>query len=168
MKYSFIRLVCVIVLLILPVFSFAETTGFSDQQNRIYEAIKWSDDFPKSAQVTNAVEYLCKIDDYQVNLLLVQATQNEMIASHKGSSSTLMLIDLDSDAVITYTNCVWPETPDINTKDDLLNMLFACWDSYTMGYNPFVYTEFEITNPMPQEEIAAVNMALSAYFSKPE
>ena len=170
MKHFPIRFTCILLslLLLLPTLSLAETTSFSDHQTRIFETIKWSNDFPKNAQVTNAIEYLGKIDEYQVHLLLVQATQSDMAKAHYGTSSELMLIDLDSDTVITCTNVVWPETSEFTSKEDLLNMLFSCWDSYLLGYNPHVYFDAEIIFPLNADEIAAINAALSAYFTKPE
>ena len=170
MKRFRIRLACILLslLLLLPTLSLAETTGFSDHQTLIFEAIKWSNDFPKNAQVTNAIEYLGKIDEYQVHLLLVQATQSDMAKAHYGTSAELILMDLDSDTVITCTNVVWPETSEITSKEDLLNMLFSCWDSYLLGYNPHVYFDAEIIMPLNADEIAAINAALSAYFTKPE
>lgn len=170
MKHFPIRIACLLLtlLLLLPAFSLAQTAAFTDHQTRIYETIKWSNDFPKNAQVTNAIEYLGKIDEYQVHLLLVQATQSDMANAYYGNSAGLMLIDLDSDTVITCTNIVWPETSDITSKEDLLNMLFSCWDSYVLGYNPYVYFDAEITMPLKAEEIDTINAALSAYFTKPE
>ena len=104
----------------------------------------------------------------QVHLLLVQATQSDMAKAHYGTSAELMLIDLDSDTLITCTNVVWPETSELTSKEDLLNMLFSCWDSYLLGYNPHVYFDAEIIFPLSAEEIDAINTALSAYFTKPE
>ena len=169
MKCFLTRSLCLLLLMILlPVFVIAETTDFTDNPILVFEAIKWSNDFPKNAQVTNAIEYLGKIDEYQVHLLLVQATQSDMAKAHYGTSAELMLIDLDSDTVITCTNVVWPETSEITSKEDLLNMLFSCWDSYLLGYNPHVYFDAEIIMPLNADEIAAINAALSAYFTKPE
>jgi len=155
-------------LLLLPTFAIAESTGFTQNQTLVFEAIKWSNDFPKNAQVLQATEYLCKIDDMQLHLLLVQATQNETVFSIQDNGSTLMLIDLDSDTTITYTNCVWPESSEIATKEDALNMLFSCWDSYTRGYNPSIFADHEITFPLSAEEIQGINAALAATFTKPE
>ena len=170
MKHFPIRFTCILLsqLLLLPAFSIAETAAFSDHQLRIYEAIKWSNDFPKNAQVTNAIEYLGKINEHQVHLLLVQATQSDMASAHYGTSAELMLIDLDSDTIITCTNVVWPETSEIASKEDQLNMLFSSWDSYLLGYNPHIYFDAEIIMPLAAEEIDAINTALSAYFTKPE
>lgn len=170
MKHFPIRFTCILLtlLLLLPAYTLAETASFSDHQLCIYEAIKWCNDFPKNAQVTNAIEYLGKIDEHQVHLLLVQATQSDMAKAHYGTSAELMLIDLDSDTIITCTNVVWPETSEIASKEDLLNMLFSCWDSYLLGYNPHIYFDAEIIFPLSAEEIDAINTALSAYFTKPE
>ncbi len=49
-----------------------------------------------------------------------------------------------------------------------MNVLFSHWDSYTLGYNPFVYMDSEIIFPVSAEEIAAVNAALTERFVKPE
>ena len=155
-------------LLTLPALSIAESDAFTPNQTAVFEAVKWSHDFPKNAQVTNAIEYLCKVEDHQLHLMLLQLTQNETILSIQDNSSTLMLIDLDDGTTITYTNCVWPESPEITSKEDALNMLFSCWDSFTRGYNPMIFADHEITYPLSAEEIAAINTALTAHFAKPE
>ena len=164
----FLALCLAACLLTLPMLSVAESAGFSPNQTAVFEAVKWSNDFPKNAQVTNAIEYLCKVEGHQLHLMLLQLTQNETILSIQDNSSTLMLIDLDDGNAITYTNCVWPESSDITSKEEALYMLFSCWDSFTRGYNPIIFADHEIIYPLSAEEIAAINTALAAHFAKPE
>ena len=164
----FLALFLAACLLTLPMLSIAESAGFSPNQTAVFEAVKWSNDFPKNAQVTNAIEYLCKVEEHQLHLMLLQLTQNETILSIQDNSSTLMLIDLDDGNAITYTNCVWPESSDITSKEEALYMLFSCWDSFTRSYNPIIFADHEIIYPLSAEEIAAINTALAAHFAKPE
>lgn len=164
----FLALCLVVCLLMLPMLSIAESATFTPNQTAVFEAVKWSNDFPKNAQVTNAIEYLCKVEGHQLHLMLLQLTQNETVLSIQDNSSTLMLIDLDDGTILTYTNCVWPESSDIASKEDALNMLFSCWDSFTRGYNSIIFADHEITYPLSAEEIAAINTALAAYFTRPE
>ena len=166
-----LALTLAILLFLSPICALAQAApadDFNDNQSALFEAVCWNMDFPKNAQVLQATEYLCKIDDMQLHLLLVQATQNETVFSIQDNGSTLMLIDLDSDTTITYTNCVWPESSEIATKEDAMNMLFSCWDSYTRGYNPSIFADHEITFPLSAEEIQGINAALAATFTKPE
>ena len=146
----------------------APADDFNDNQSALFEAVCWNVDFPKNAQIQEAIEYLCKTDGIQVHLLLARVSKNPDIFNIYGNQSKLMLIDLESDTVITYANCTWPENAQITDKDILLNVLFSHWDSYTLGYNPFVYMDSEIVFPVNAEEIAAVNAALTERFIKPE
>jgi len=123
--------------------------------------------FPQNAQVVQATEYLCKVEGHQLHLLLAEVTQNESILNYQGASSRILLIDLDSGAVITYTNVVWPESSDIASKEDALNMLFSCYLSWVEGYNPFIFADHEITFPVAQESIDSVNQQLTQHFCPP-
>ncbi|MBE5801846.1 MAG: hypothetical protein E7319_06115 [Clostridiales bacterium] len=145
----------------------AESAGaasFTGNQQTLFEAVKWNVDFPKNAQILQATEYLCKIDDLQMHLLLAEVTQNENIETLFGKGSRILLIDLESGEIITHTNCVWPESSDIHSKEDALNMLFSCYFSYLEGYNPFIFADHEITFPLTPEEISAINSELNHYF----
>lgn len=166
-----LALLLAILLFLSPICALAQAApadDFNDNQSALFEAVCWNMDFPKNAQIQEAIEYLCKTDGIQVHLLLARVSQNPDIFNMYGNQSELMLIDLESDTVITYANCTWPENAQITDKDILLNVLFSHWDSYTLGYNPFVYMDSEIVFPVSAEEIAAVNAALTERFVKPE
>ncbi len=78
---------------------------FNNNQAALFEAVCWNMDFPKNAQVQEAIECLCKAEGIQVHLLLARVNQNQDIFNMYGNQSELMLIDLESDDVITYANC---------------------------------------------------------------
>ena len=118
----------------------------------------------------------------EVNEALVAALQTRTAAlKEKGVTPTLGIIRLGEnpsdlsyekgatkraeEVGVAVKNYILPEDA---SKEDLLNMLFSCWDSYLLGYNPHVYFDAEIIMPLNADEIAAINAALSACFTKPE
>jgi len=156
----------ILVLLLLPALSLAEAPSLTPAQNQAFEAVKWNMDFPKDAQVVQAFEYLCKAEGHSLRLLLMEVTQNPQIESLMGQSSRLLLKDLQTDTVITYSNILWPESSQIASYEDALHMIFSCFDSYLSGYHPHLYADHEMIFPLTDEDLEAVNAALRAHFLK--
>ena len=155
--------------LLLSVAAVAEgETGnqLSDNARIVYETIKYSVDFPKDAQVKSAMEYLCKIDQMQMHLLLVEATQNENIEMLFGRSAGILLINLETNEVITYSNFVSPESSEINSEADAMNLLYNSYSAYLEGYNEFIWTDSEIIFPLSETEIDSINSELTQFFTK--
>ena len=163
------RMVISLLITLLLVVTVLPACAVSDQDlpELLFETVKWSVDFPKDAQIVNATEFLCKVEDFQLHLLLAEVSQHEEVNNMYGSSSRILVIDLDTGSVINYKNMVWPEEFNIATREDALYIIFAGYDSYLLGYNPFIFADHEITFPMAQEVIDDINARLTQHFLPP-
>lgn len=166
MKKRVLAVIIAMILLLGLNISFAEEASvFNAHQKLLFETVKWNVNLPKDAQILHAEEYICKMtQDIPVRVLLAEITQNPDIEMMYGTSSRLLLIDLETMQVVDHKSVVWPESSDIATKEEALNMLFSCYDSYLQGYNEFIYADHEIVTPVAEDEIAAINEALNHYF----
>lgn len=140
----------------------AETTDLTLLQRNAYEAVKWNVDFPKNAQIVQAMEYFCKIEGHQLRLMLLEVTQNEMIESIYGNSARLLLVDLETGDTVTYAN--FHEAMEVTTKQDAMNVLFNHYFSYIESNASQIYADHELIFPLIQEEISEVNAALLRHF----
>lgn len=141
-----------------------ETMDFTPAQFDAYEAVKWNVDFPKNAQILQAMEYFCKAEGHPLRLMLLELTQNEHIENLFGNAARLLLIDLETGESITYANFTFPEGSSAPSKQETLHILFNHFVSYVEGYNPQIYADHELIFPLTPEEISAVNAALSQHF----
>ena len=141
----------------------AETNGLTLAQSNAYEAVKWNVDFPKNAQILQAMEYFCKLEGHQLRLMLLVVTQNETVESIYGNSARLMLVDLESGETVTYSN--FQETMEVTTNQDALNVLFNHFCSYIEFQPSQIYADHELIFPLSQEEITEVNAALTHHFT---
>lgn len=140
----------------------AETNSFTLAQSNAYEAVKWNADFPKNAQIIQAMEYFCKIEGHQLRLMLLELSQNEVIETMYGQSARLLLVDLETGEAITYAN--FQEAMEVSTRQDALNLLFNHFCSYIEFHPSQIYADHELIFPLSQEEITEVNAALIHHF----
>jgi hypothetical protein len=140
----------------------AETADFSLAQTNAFETVKWNADFPKDAQLIQAMEYFCKVEGHQLRLMLLEVTQNENLVNIFGNAARLLLVDLETGETVTYAN--FYETTEVTTKQDALNLLFNHFFSFIEGYNPQIFADHELIFPLSQEEISEVNAALNQHF----
>lgn len=145
----------------------AEET-LSENGKIIFDAVRCDMNLPKDACVLSAHEYLVKLNaSVMLNALILKVSTFPLMENFYGNSAGIMVIDLIDGAVIDRLtvdeNAMWPDG-DITDKNLALNLLFHCYDAYTLGYNPFVMSEFEFLFPLAEDDIAAVNQALSACF----
>lgn len=163
------RMVTSLLITVLLMTAALPACAVSDQDlpELLFETVKWSVDFPKDAQIVKATEFLCKVGDFQLHLLLAEVTQHEETNNMYGTSSRILLIDLDTGSIINYKNIVWPEEFSIATREDALFVIFAGYDSYMLGYSPFIFAEHEITFPLAQEVIDDINARLAEHFLLP-
>ncbi len=160
----FLALLTALLLLLLTPAAIGETASLSGAAQVLFDTVKWSTAFPKDAQVVQGCEYMCKVEDQNLRLILAEVTQQELIQSFMGDSSRLILIDQDSDLVITYLNFTEPDYANIATHEDALMLLFNHYFSHTAyGSNP-IYAESEMVYPISEEEIQQINAELAAYF----
>lgn len=152
-------------LLCLTSAAFAEET-LSGGALTVYETVKWAQDMPKTARVISAQDFICKMSDScTAHYMLIYVTQTEFNAMHFGNSSQLILLNMDTNEVWTYTNVDMNNFPETITPENAHIALFNSYDSYTQGYNDFIWwADGEIVTHMSEEDIAAVNAALEAHF----
>lgn len=169
MKKKMILTICLLLGMMMVGNACAEASApeaLNRNQQAVYEAVKYCNDLPKNAQVLRAMEYMCKVEGEQLRLLLIETTQNPDLIAMFGRCAGIMLVDQDEGKVITYSNCVWPEEYNIQSREDALNMVFSCYLSHVEGYNPIIFADHEMTYPLTEEEMAAVNEALVQHFSR--
>ncbi|MBQ2701248.1 MAG: hypothetical protein IJF65_08860 [Clostridia bacterium] len=133
-------------------------------QALIYEAVRLSNALPKDAQVISALDYACKLEGIQLHLLLIQVTQSEHIAQHFGVCSQILIVDPDTQEVFSYLDLTFPEGEPIVSKTEALRYIYGGYEAYLQGYNPFIYSDAEITYPLTDGELTAINEALQAHF----
>ncbi len=101
----------------------------------------------------------------------MEVTQSEDIEMMYGMGSRIMVIDLDTCAVIDFKNfngdAHWPESGEFTNKDDALHVLYNSYWAYLEGYNEFVMASHEFLTPIAEEDVAAINAALSEVFIRP-
>ena len=143
-----------------------ELPVFQGKQQVVFDTLKWSDAFPKSAQVISAMEYFCKAEEYQMHLMLIHATQNETVQNMYGFGAQILMLDMDDGNVYSYQNISYPETSEISSKEEALRLIYSAYDSFLNGYNEFVFSDQEIVYEISAEELDQINEALAMYFTK--
>ena len=138
--------------------------GLSHIQYEVYEAVRRNVDFPKNAQVKRAAEYFCKVEGQQMRLLLIEASQSETIETRYGKGAGALVVDLQTGEYVTYANADWQDTFEISSPQEALNLIYCCYVSYLEGMNEWVFADHELYFPLGEEEIAAVNAGLNAFF----
>ena len=138
--------------------------SFQGHQALVYDTVRLSTALPKDAQVIAAIDYLCKIENFQLHLLLIHTTQSPLIEQHYGFGARILIVDLETGKTYSYTDLSYPEGEPITSKEDALNYIYGGYDGYLQGFNAFIYRDAEIAYPMGDEELAAVNEALKAHF----
>jgi len=144
----------------------SELPGLTEKQQSVFEAIRWSDSHPKSAQVLSAMEYYCKVENEQLRLLLIQATQNESITKMYGTSSQILIADVDEGTVYSYQNLSMPESDDVHSRQEALSRIYGEFDSWLAGYNEWIWADSELVYPFGEEDLLRINEALTANFVK--
>ncbi len=155
------------VLLMCVVTAQAETS-FTGNAQYIYDAIRWNLNLPKESMVMHAEEYLFKLNkEITLHALLMEVTLSEDLEMMYGRGGRLVLIDLDTGDIIDYKNfdgnVMWPDG-DITSKYDALHLLYNCYVSYLEGYNENIMGEHEFITPIAEEDVAAINAALTEAF----
>lgn len=152
-------------LVLLTSSALCETAALGDTAQLVLDTVKWSTAFPKDAQVVQACEYFCKVEGQQLRVVLAEVTQQELLLNILGGSGRLLLIDMDSDLVLTHQNFTEPDYSNIATHEDALKLLFNSYFSYVAYGAEFIYSDAEMLFPISDDEIAAINNALTAYFT---
>ena len=147
--------------------SLAEASFIGNTQ-LMYDAIRWNLNLPKQSMLSHAEEYLFKLNkEITLHALLMEVTLSPELEMQYGLGARMIVIDLDTSDIIDYKNydgnVVWPEG-DITSKYDALHLLYNCYWSYLEGYNENIMGEYELITPIAEEEIAAVNAALTEVF----
>ena len=170
MKKALLFLTFVLVLMLaLPAVAESTLTG---NNQLMFDAIRWNLNLPKQSTIERADEYLFKLTK-QITLraLLMQVTQSEEVDMMYGMGAKIMVIDLDTGDIIDYKNfngdARWPDSGEFTSKDDALHVLYNCYWSYVEGYNEFIMSMHEFVTPVAQEDIDAINAALSEVFIRP-
>jgi len=143
-----------------------ELPVFDGNQQLVFETIRREAAFPKNAQVLSAMEYFCKIEGYQLHLMLIHATQSEQIEMMFGFGASIMIVDLDNGNVYTYQNIAYPEGQEVTCKEDTIRFVYGGFDSVLNGYGEYVYSDAEMTYPLTDEEMTQINEALAAFFAQ--
>lgn len=159
----------VLAVMMLATAAFAECgcgNGLSGNAAVVFDSVKWCASAPKNAQVVSAMEYMCKIEDQQLRLILIEITQDENIEMMFGYSSKIMIVDMDTGIVYGYKDISYPESSEVATREDALRCVYGGFDSYVQGINEFVWADHEMSFMLSEDDIAAVNVALTAHFVK--
>lgn len=134
----------------------------------IYDAIRWNLNLPKQSMLIHAEEYLYKLNkEITLHALLIEVSLIPELEMHYGLSGRLMVIDLDTGNIIDCKNfdgnVMWPEG-DITSRYDALHLLYSNYWAYLEGYNENIMGEHEFITPVPEEDVAAINAALTDVF----
>ncbi|MBR6571598.1 MAG: hypothetical protein IKK75_14210 [Clostridia bacterium] len=168
MKKCFALILAVMMLMSFSLTCLAET-ALSENARLIYETIRWNVNLPKTAMVQHAEEYLFKLtDEITLHALLMEITISEELEMMYGTGGRIVVIDLDTGEVIDYKNfdgnVLWPVEGEVTSKYDALHLMYNSYWSCLDGYNDRIMSDFEFLTPIPDEEIAAINAALTSCF----
>jgi len=148
--------------------AFAENS-FAGNTQLIYDAIRWNLNLPKQSMLTHAEEYLFKMNkEITLHALLMEVTLSPELEMLYGTGGKIVLIDLDTGDMIDYKNfdgnVVWPDSGDVTSKYDALHLLYNAYWSCLDDYNDFIMSEYEFVTPISEEDVAAINTALTEAF----
>lgn len=141
----------------------------SGHAQTIFDAIRWNVNLPKQSTLVHAEEYQFRMTkEITLHTLLMEVTLSQELEAIYGMGGRLMLIDLDTGDLIDYKNfdgdVRWPDEGDVTSKYDALHLLYNCYWSYLEGYNEDIMSMHEFITPLAEEEISAVNAALTDAF----
>jgi hypothetical protein len=142
--------------------------SFTGNAQLMYDAVRWNLNLPKQSMITRAEEYLVKLNkELALHALLMEVTLSPELEMQYGLGGRLLVIDLDTGEMIDYKNfdgnVMWPEG-ELTDKHTALHLLYNCYWAYLEGYNETIMSEHEFITPVAEEEIAAINAALTKLF----
>lgn len=157
-----------IALLLCAVPALADSAELTGNALLVHDTVKWCMDVPKNAQVLSATEFTCKMtDDYVGHYMLIHVTQDPTIENMMGFASKIIIVDLNTAITYTYNSIENFDVFEINSPEDAAVMLFNSYDAYIQGFNDCIWWgDGEILVHLPEEDVEAINAALTAHFVK--
>jgi len=167
---TFLTILCLLLTVAFPVQ--AESAEMSANAQLLFDTIRWNLNLPKQSMVQHAEEYLFKLSkQITLHTLMAEVSVSEDMEMQYGAGSRIILIDLDTCEVIDYKNfdgnVRWPDTGEVTSKYDALHLLYNAYWSCLDGYNDMLMSEFAILMPLSDEDVAAINAALTEVFIRP-
>lgn len=168
MKNKLVSLILSLALLLGAALPCLAEPAFAGSAQLIYDAIRWNVNLPKQSTLLHAEEYLIKLTkEITLHALLMEVTLSDDLEAMYGMGGRIIVIDLDTGEIIDYKNfdgnVMWPEG-EITSRYDALHLLYNCYWSYLEGWNATIMSDHEFITPVAEEDVAAINAALTKAF----